>query len=1708
MKKYIAIFLLLLVTVFGKLNYINAVEEYKILDPKYNIKPNHEFTIRLSQELDESSLKEGTVRIYDRSTLKAIDIVVRRDTYDAKIIRVKGKNNFEEGKTYTIEVKDLVSKKNNVFKQVIKMDFTVRNKYSGLPAENGLIIVDDKAYAIDYLRNNIRMVNEIITKSYDIYYTYDMNYEKIYSLFKSGPVYGDNSDKRYNQMHYIDPEGRSHLYQWVEDRQEYQLVEPKAKVEVLVRSDAKTINVLSVSAVPDGKYYKVKGSTALRNFGEPIVYLGTDSTEEISILSQDQHVLAKGTVSVNRSSSGEVKLKLSDSLNLGNTAGNINNNGIAVDGYDGYIYYVNNSDKEKLYKQSVGGFFNRVILEPKSQYVNQSGDWIYYSNYKDGGKLYKVKKDGTENQVLVDDKAAYITISGEYVYYSNHSEGGKLYKVKKDGSDAKVWTDNSKHGNPFMVNYGNNKIVDEVAYINIVGDWIYYSNYSDGHRPYVVHKNGTYRGKLSDNFADSVQVEGDWVYFTSGSGVISKINKSGNGSVIPIKGTASEFNKGYHINVYGDWVFYSNAQDDGKLYKINTDGSGNKVKLADETVGYINIVDDWVYFITKQNKLFRIPASSNGEITPEGMGEIKDQSKVVQVDDINIIVDYEDVNQTTEWIEKKYLPQKVAAIMGDNTIQQLVVVWDTDPSKVVVKGGKRSYKGTLVGYNKIINLTLTIPSEMLNDTNEIIVYKNGGRNDMIIVDGNVEPTIDKNKPRIKLGEGDIINVYADYEKKILLGTGKVGRDGRATVSKLDLDQSGRSFYVTVARVKKDESVPTEVRQYTVPVLNSEEVQDKDFIGFGVDIRDITLNNWITAKTNPFEKNYLDNYFALLSQEIYIVPSKSPLDMSKNSPIVKDLPMDRKYWYGHELSRDEAVYKNKDSQGGILRASKYDLFVAANFTGKGSPDIEKRNPLVSGKIVNGLAANLNIVEEILPAKPTIKVQRVQGSGNNLPNDSVNLDKLLLPGQEAWLVPVALVNEVKGWKAEMGSSPFERLLAEGEDLVKYTGSGLIMDSPRGDQRPVRPVDRDYKLFIVNSVGASVESDNRIIVDNSPPIIAIDKLEVPTVYLVGDPISVKSTEKGRIYIVRDVGDGIDLNPTALEEAVRAQNAIVMTHGGGNISVPIFNSEKLIDFAITVGTTITIPHKIIAIDEAGNVSEQVDILVRRYFDALIDKLDAARGVPFPSPELSAAIKKAEALLIKSSVKQAEIQLMYDELTARLGNVGNDTTLSSRDPNIIIEDQLVLVSQITVADLKSKLVTKSGSKINIYDGGTEVINGNINNNYVVRVTAENGYYTDYVIKIAIARPKDSGELLIALNNPEIKIIRLSSGKYVLNSSVIIDRDLKIEGSTFGSEIEMGESGQINIAHGRKLELIKINFTGSSVRSIDAIVSSGELIITGCNFSKIKFNDGIDLAVIKSLSGAKLDISNGTKFYDIKSVDTPFSFISIDEAGSGTKIDNSFFVGSITGKNVKGIKISGRSSIPNEVFIAKNSFTGFASNVHNSMSMPIYVSSGLVNLSGNTINTSESGVFLEAKGGVKVEFSTIGVDNASEVGARIATTNSRIVGNTFGDIIIGETRDGQPPIIHYNSSSTPIIGNIDIVDNLLMINQEPAAGNKFKFKESDSTKSAPRVGTTLADSASYKTYGTGDGETTTIDRTKGNYLIVAEVDKSNKVVKYRLMFIP
>lgn len=102
--------------------------------------------------------------------------------------------------------------------------------------------------------------------------------------------------------------------------------------------------------------------------------------------------------------------------------------------------------------------------------ANIEGNYIYYVN-GENSEIHRIKVDGTEDTKIYSSKAYNMNISGDYIYYldfktensENTDEAICIHRIRKDGTDHQVIVE--------MENYS--------SFINVIGDWIYYTDHND-----------------------------------------------------------------------------------------------------------------------------------------------------------------------------------------------------------------------------------------------------------------------------------------------------------------------------------------------------------------------------------------------------------------------------------------------------------------------------------------------------------------------------------------------------------------------------------------------------------------------------------------------------------------------------------------------------------------------------------------------------------------------------------------------------------------------------------------------------------------------------------------------------------------------------------------------------------------------------------------------------------------------------------------------------------------------------------------------------------------------------------------------------------------------------------------------------------------------------------------------------------------------------
>lgn len=198
--------------------------------------------------------------------------------------------------------------------------------------------------------------------------------------------------------------------------------------------------------------------------------------------------------------------------------------------------------------------------------TNSTNTEINKNNQK--GNPSTITMKGNSNANLNNDGIA--AISGEWIYYCNYSDNGKLYKLKNDGSNKVKLCD------------------DKIFNINVLGDWIYYTNLNERkYNIYKIKKDGTKRTKINNEKSSYVNVIGNWIFYYN-SNVLYRINTDGED-----KKEICKVNKGStYLNICDDVIYYIN---DGFLYKMSIDGT-QQTKLCNDKVSYYSVDNEYIFY--------------------------------------------------------------------------------------------------------------------------------------------------------------------------------------------------------------------------------------------------------------------------------------------------------------------------------------------------------------------------------------------------------------------------------------------------------------------------------------------------------------------------------------------------------------------------------------------------------------------------------------------------------------------------------------------------------------------------------------------------------------------------------------------------------------------------------------------------------------------------------------------------------------------------------------------------------------------------------------------------------------------------------------------------------------------------------------------------------------------------------------------------------
>ncbi len=221
---------------------------------------------------------------------------------------------------------------------------------------------------------------------------------------------------------------------------------------------------------------------------------------------------------------------------------------------NGYLYFVNITDGESLYRINLTDYSVDKIIGDRMGMVQIAGGYIIYENKSDGSALYSADLGGGSRVRITDDRISMFTVFKGNIYCQNDSKSGALYRISLDGLDSVALTE------------------ERVACINISDNFVYYMNMNDGGKIYRIATEGGDATVVCPVEVSEFTLSGSSIFYrpASGGGVYRCSVTGGDSTLL----TGDD---GAKLTVSGGLVYYVNYSDSSELYSMSTSGGNQQV---------------------------------------------------------------------------------------------------------------------------------------------------------------------------------------------------------------------------------------------------------------------------------------------------------------------------------------------------------------------------------------------------------------------------------------------------------------------------------------------------------------------------------------------------------------------------------------------------------------------------------------------------------------------------------------------------------------------------------------------------------------------------------------------------------------------------------------------------------------------------------------------------------------------------------------------------------------------------------------------------------------------------------------------------------------------------------------------------------------------------------------------------------------------------
>lgn len=264
------------------------------------------------------------------------------------------------------------------------------------------------------------------------------------------------------------------------------------------------------------------------------------------------------------------------------------------------IIYVQMEKKAKVVKRgnTVGNIANQG-------WFAQGGGWVYFSSNESGHTLCKKRIADPGGTCLSSAaKPRYINVVGDWVYYSAvpgeiSLEGDSLLHPER--YLYKVKTDGSEE----------TRLNDQnTLCVQVMGEWAYYTSFqfeTGEYHLYRIRVDGRKKALLKKNVGMDTCVLNPWVYYGKDDGLYRmKINGRGSKRISEDQARC--------ISVVGEWAYYrKQAGKRGSLHRVKTDGTKGTRLNHDDSCNIL-VGSGGIYYINGDDgrKIYRVLSDGTG----------------------------------------------------------------------------------------------------------------------------------------------------------------------------------------------------------------------------------------------------------------------------------------------------------------------------------------------------------------------------------------------------------------------------------------------------------------------------------------------------------------------------------------------------------------------------------------------------------------------------------------------------------------------------------------------------------------------------------------------------------------------------------------------------------------------------------------------------------------------------------------------------------------------------------------------------------------------------------------------------------------------------------------------------------------------------------------------------------------------------------------